>query len=261
MGPSCPAPEPAPLGEVVQIDSVHASLVDQFGEPAADVQCSLCGIDLCSLPASSDASGEVTVSGPGAEQRDPRFNVGYNGRGYAKMVALIPAAPTYEFGTVRVLRLPPFSEGVPLVPGQPATSGGVTVTAPAGASVEFDLITYGDESDGRFVGALFDIRGIPEAELPAVDPALGLEVLIGTGALDTHICPAASLRFENIIGWSPGTEIEIYMNGTKTYDNWVPYGEWGLVAEAVVDPDGATVSTKAGSGIAVLGTVAARAKM
>jgi hypothetical protein len=259
-GPSCPAPEPAPLGQVLLVETLHASLIDQEGTPAENVQCTSCGTNLCSGPAMSDAQGEVTVTGPGAEQHDARFNVGYNGLGYAKMAALIPTTPSHDFGIVRVVRLPPFSEGAPLLPGQDATSQGVTITPSTDAVIDFDDILFSDEAQHVFIAALVDIRGVDPAELPFVDPALGLEVLIGTGALDTHICPAAELRFENVAGWPAGTDVDIVMNGTKTFQNYAPYGQWAVVAEAVVDSGGATVTTKTGTGIESLGTFGARPK-
>lgn len=259
-GPSCPAPEPAPLGQVMRVETLHASLIDQDGKPAENVQCTSCGTNLCGGPAMSDAQGEVTVTGPGAEQHDPRFNVGYNGLGYAKMAALIPMTPSYDFGLVRVVRLPSFSEGAPLLPGQAATSQGVTITPPADAVIDFDEILFPDEAQHRFIAALVDIRTVDPAELPFVDPALGLEVLIGTGALETHICPAAALRFENVAGWPAGTEVDILMNGTKTFQNYAPYGQWAVVASAVVDAGGANVTTKPGMGIESLGTFGARPK-
>lgn len=254
---ACPAPEPAPLGEVFIINTLTATLLDQNGVPAESVSCTSCGVDLCSYPSKSDLKGQVVVTGPGAPQKDPRFNVGYDGQGYAKMAAFIPEVPNHDFGVVRVLRLPALAGGAELVAGQPATSGGVRLTPPPGAVVSFDTLSF-EANERKFVAALMDIRSIPAEQLPAVDSTLGIEVLIGTGAIDTKICPAAELRFDNIANWPAGTSIEILMNGTAIYDHFAPYGGWAVVSKATVDTDGATVTTTTDGGVAVLGTFGAR---
>ncbi len=257
-GPTCKAPEPAPLGEQLTLGTVKASLIDQQGKPAEAVVCSLCGTNLCSKPMTSDATGAVTLQGPGAVQLDARFNVGYDGRGYAKMSAIIPSPPDHDFTKVMVVRLP--AQGVPLVAGKDAASGGVTVRPAQGAVVKFDDILFSDPADQLFRAAIVDIRKVDPIELPAIDPKLGLEVLIATAALGTKICPAGTLRFENVAGWPDGTEVDIYVNGTETFDNYAPYGQWAIVAAALVDPGGATVTTKPGGGIEQLGTFGARPK-
>ncbi len=50
----------------------------------------------------------------------------------------------------------------------------------------------------------------------------------------THICTAAKLAFDNVAGWSAGTQVAIYLNGNKTFGHYVPYGLWSQVADAVV---------------------------
>lgn len=258
-GPKCLAPSPPGLGQHLTLGTIQATLVDQDGKPAEKVVCSLCGVNLCSGPQPSDAGGHVTLKGPGAEQIDARFNVGYDGRGFAKMSAVIPTTPDFDFGTVRVIRLPAFSAGATIVAGKDAISAGVTLSPPAGAVVTFDDLEF-DATQQRFVAAVVDIRNVSPAELPAVDPKLGLQVLIGTGALGTKICPAARLRFPNVAGWAAGTAVDIYVNGVDTYENYAPYGQWAVIAEATVDPDGATVTTNPGGGIEKLATFGARPK-
>jgi hypothetical protein len=257
-GPGCKAPSPPHKGETEDVASAKAELVDQDGKPAADVTCSVCGTNICSKLVASDAQGKVLVDSSGVDFDDARFNAGYNGKGFAKVSAFVPTKPNMDYGKVRVLRLPPLSAGAPVEAGKDASSGGVTLGVAAGAKVEFDFAFRGP--DQRFVAAIFDITTVPPKELPYVDPSLGLEVLIGLGALHTFVCPAASLSFDNVRGWAANAEVEIFMHGTTTYEHYVPYGEWGKIAEAAVSADGKTVATKDGEGIELFDVYGARLK-
>jgi len=96
--------------------------------------------------------------------------------------------------------------------------------------------------------------------VPSVDTADGIEVLIGTSPVGTHICPGAEMSFDNVAGWAAGAEVELLLNGAKAFDHYVPYGEWDVIAEAVVSDDGLVVTTKAGQGVETLATFGARPK-
>ena len=99
--------------------------------------------------------------------------------------------------------------------------------------------------------------------LPAVDQAnLGAEVvLVATAPINTVICPAAAMEVELPagIGWTEGTEVELFLHGTKTFQHYVPYGEWSKHGEGVVTANG-TITTNAGSEIELLGLYAVRPK-
>jgi hypothetical protein len=242
------------------MSSVTAHLIDPEGAAAPNNQGTICGINLCSNPAVSDAQGDMTITSTATPLEDVRFNTGFNGRGYAKLTAPIPGDPTYDFGDVRVFPLPAFNTGAMITAGQDATNGGVTLRVPVGAAVEFDMLNLIDPADHKFVATVVDISAFPPEEMPAFDPALGLQVVIGLGALDTHICPAAGLTFNNVANWAANAEVEIYIHGTKTFDHYALYGSWAKVADAVVSADTMTVSTVADQGIEVLTTFGARLK-
>jgi hypothetical protein len=259
-GPECPAPEPMQPNEMTTMTGVTAMAIDQTGQPANQVNAAICGINVCGDITNSPASGALMVNGNGLDFVAARFSTGYNGRGYAKLSADIPMAPTYDFGTIRVIRIPQLNTGVALTPGQDATNSGVTLGVPADAVVEFDMLNLPDAADHKFVAAVVDITGFAD-EIPALDPSLNLQVIVALGAIDTHICPAASLTFQNtVVGWMAGAEVEIYIHGTKTFQHYAPYGGWAKVADAAVSSDGMTVSTVAGQGVEVLGTYGARLK-
>jgi hypothetical protein len=253
-GPVCEAPEPAHMTDSLTMDSVTAQLVDQLDMPAGNVAATMCGTNVCSELAASETDGSLIVTASALALDAPRFNVGHNGRGYAKLTAIIPTAPTFDFGTVRVLRLPAFSSGAMLAPGAPATNNGVTVEVAADGVVDFFELDFPDPADHRLVAAVMDIRAIDPAELPSVPPALGIEMIVGLGPMETKLCPAAALTFPNAAQFAPDSEVEILINGNVTFEHYAPYGEWAKVAEGVVSADGTTVTTKDGQGIEVLGT-------
>jgi hypothetical protein len=255
----CEAPEPDHAGIETAMGVVTANYIDQAGSPAEDVNTTICGTNLCSTPVDSDASGAVSVDAGGSTYSDSSFNVSHSAKGYIKLSGRIPSSPTYDFGTVRVFRFAPFSEGVDILPGASASHGGVTLTVPAGSVVEYDLLSF-TEDQRPLLGMVADITGYDASELPAVYPSLGLEVLVAVSPLGTHICPAAALSFDNVMGWDPGAAVEILINGAKIFDHYAPYGEWSLISDAVVSADGKTVETVADQGVETLGTFGARLK-
>jgi hypothetical protein len=256
-GPECEAPEPAHMGEVDTVDSISADYVDQNDMPAEGVQTTVCGTNICSEPVDSAADGTVTVDASGiASFNDPRFNASQNALDYAKLSALIPTKPAHDFGQVRVIRMPPPAMGVEITAGAEASQGGVTLNVPAGAVVDHDEIDV-PEAYRVLRGAVLDITSYPASEFPSVPASLGIEVLVVAMPLGTHICPAAELRFDNVAGWAAGTEVDIYINGAKTFEHYAPYGEWAIVAEAVVSADGMEVVTTAETGVETLGTFGA----
>lgn len=251
----CDAPEPAHMGEMAAVDSITVSFIDQDGAPAANVQTTICGTNICSDPANSDNQGAVTVDASGVDMfSDPRFNAGHNGLDYAKLSGLIPTKPTHAFGTVRVIRMPGFAEGVALNPGETATQGGVSITIAAEGELQHSCVDYAEESMRVLRGAVVDISTWTEAETPQVDPTLGIEVLVVAMPLGTHICPGAEMSFENVRSYAANSEVDIYINGAKTFKHYAPYGQWAKISEGVVSADGMTITTKAGMGIESLGT-------
>lgn len=252
---ACVEPEPAHMGEMAQVAGITASYIDQDGNVAAGVQTTVCGTNICSTPVESDANGDVAVDSSGIPMfTDPRFNAGHNAYEYAKLSGLIPTKPTTDFGTVRVIRMDDFSAGVAMAAGEAATQGGVTLSIAAGAEVSHSLVDYPEESQRMLRGAVVDITGWPASEKPQVDASLGIEVLVVAMPLGTHVCPGAEMTFDNVNSWAAGTEVDIYINGAKTFKHYAPYGQWAKVSEGVVSDDGTSVVTKEGMGIESLGT-------
>ena len=253
----CPAPSPAHEDITAAVDSITATYIDENGDPAEGVNTTVCGTNVCSSSVDSQANGTVVVPAGGTEFDSPRFNASHNALAYAKLSAKIPAFPTHEFGTVRVLSFVPFSQGVAIAAGQESSQGGVTLTVPADAVIEYDIISFMEDQRG-LRGVLFDVTSVDAAEFPSLDPSLNLEVLIGVSPLATHICPGATLSFDNINDWAADADVEIFINGAKIFKHYAPYGEWAKIGDAKVSGDGNTVTTVEGPGIEVLGTFGAR---
>jgi hypothetical protein len=249
----CDPPEPAHLGDMATVTSITALYIDQDGNPAEGVQTTACGTNLCSEPADSDASGAVTVTAD-SMFTDPRFNAGHNAYGYAKFSGLIPTTPVHDFGTVRVIRMPAFSSGVAINPGETATQGGVSLTLAADAELQHSCVDYPDENQRGLRGAVVDVRTWTAAETPQIDASLGIEVIVVAMPLGTHICPAAEMTFDNEAGYAASSEVDIYINGAKTFKHYAPYGQWAKISEGVVSADGTTITTKDGMGLSTLGT-------
>ena len=259
VGPICPAPEPKHENNETYMDWVEAVYIDQLGKPAADVMTTICALNGCGQPVVSDADGKMKVFGTGKAQYDYRFNVGYRSWLFAKLVAVIPTSPSHDFGVVRVIRLAPFEEGAVILAGQQAMHGGVSLELEAGASVIHDGLVY-DEDQRGLRGAVVNLADFEVAQFPVLDPSLDLQVLISVMPNGTHICPAAKLGFDNVAGWPAGMEVDLYINGNKTFEHHAPYGLWAQVSDAVVSEDAAEVVTKDGQGVELLGTFAATPK-
>ena len=58
---------------------------------------------------------------------------------------------------------------------------------------------------------------------------------------------------------SPGTEVEVFVQGLETDELWAAYGTWTKVADASVSSDGLSIDTTSG-GIPVLSSIALRRK-
>lgn len=137
------------------------------------------------------------------------------------------------------------------------TNSGVTLTIAAGSKIQLepDFITD-DEKQFRAVEIPTGGGQIPQA----VDLGLGFEILIATTPVDTHFCPNAKLSVPNTAGWPAGTEVEFWVHGVGTDEEWAPYGGWGKVSGGAVSSDGAQVVTADGEGIPLLSVFGIRKK-
>lgn len=242
--PSCPPGPGFGGGETsLAVDTVSALVVDEQGQgvPGLDVQ--VCGLDVCLLGETA-ADGSVTVAPAGMSIEKPVFKYG-DALTYPRFGVVIEQG-SVDLGPVVTSKLP--ATGAPLTPGGDVTSGDVTLTIAPDAVVEIDQLVYeAPETQGFRAVAIADIAGVP-----AVDPALGLELLYGVAPLETRICPAATVTIPNDKGWAPGAEVELWIHGLDISQGHAPYGGWAKASDGAVSADGATISTSAGQGLPVL---------
>jgi hypothetical protein len=252
---TCPAPglgtEPAPRA----VGVVEATLVDLDGEPAASAAVSVCGFNIC-LTGDSDADGRIAINGQGKDIDRPAFKVG-DGITHAEFAALLPPGTSVTFADpVTAAPLPALASGAPLVAGQDATSGGVTLSVPAGGAIVIDELLFDTEKRRAFRA----VELPTDRTLYGVDPSLGLELVYGATPLGARFCPPAQVRVANTAGWPPGAEVELFVNGVDLVEEFAPYGGWAKVAEGTVTEDGLFVATKPGEGLPILGSFGVRVK-
>lgn len=238
-----PAPVSSNAAPVV-IDKIEATLLDENDAPVADQLVYACGVDICPPPATSGADGHVLLSIGNKMLKQPAFKYG-DGLLFGKFAAALTEASTM-FAKAYTPKLP--AEGMQLVAGKAATSGGVTLTLEAGAIIEHDVLAY-DTCEAQ----AFRATKVPAGKEPAgLDPALGLEIVYAVGPVDTFFCPSAMVTVPNTLGWAAGAAVEFYVHGLSVGQEHVAYGEWAKISEGAVSADGMTISTSAGGGLPVL---------
>ncbi len=261
---SCPPPTLYGGGETSMSNlSVTAAVVDETGAPVVGQPAFICGINLCSPPATTDAAGKVSMQWSMSEER-PAFKVG-DAVHYAE-IAIPLAKPVTDLtvgGGVVVIGKLSDKPGATLTPGASAISGDVTIGLAKGTTVGIDGLTY-DTSDTRKFRAV----SIPVAkatvalgELTA-DSGGGTFVLFyGVAPSDTPFCPAASVSValphttqtpNNDFGWAPGTAVEFWITTIDVGQFYAPYAGWSKMSDGAVSADGKTAVTSPGQGFAVL---------
>lgn len=255
--PVCPGPGFGSAETAVPGGSVTAKLIDQNGAPIADQPVFICGIDLCSSPGKSAADGTVTISTP-LMMKKPAFKFG-DAVAYSELAIPLTMATT-AIGTVGTAKLP--AAGVALAAGADATSGGVTISIPAGAGVAFKELTYDTPEKQKFRAV--ELPAAQEAQV--LDPVqingmpAGFELIFGIGPAATTICPAAKVTVPNSKGWAAGTLAEFWVMTIETGQEFAPYAGWAKASDGVVSADGKTVSTADGGGFIYLDNFAVRKK-
>lgn len=217
-------PEPA------LIERVGATVLDDAGEPYANLLVQVCGLDICTN-GYTDEEGVTSVS-PGERITQAAFKYG-DGLGFGKFALALSASETeFELGVLRTVRLP--ETGAALSAGETSASGGVHLHVPANGSVEFDLLVYRNEDEQAFRAA----------ELARADAPVGLfgdsgvELVFALAPVDTEFCPAATLDFPNSDGWDPGTEVEFLLHGLDLSERFAPYAGWAVIGSGAVDENG-----------------------
>jgi hypothetical protein len=222
-----------------QIDSVSALLVDLDGAPIGNEVVQVCGTDVC-IQGRTSANGGVTIAAK-SPIRKAAFKFG-EGKLSARFAWLLPEATEVDLGTVRSVRLPELDTAVPIVAGEVASSGGLTLEPPAGSRVRFDQLTFqtGNERGLRALKVPLDLAPSVVSEGP------DLEIVYAATPNGTEFCPPAKLSIINDEGWPAGSEVEVWLHGIEIEEEWAPYGGWAHVADARVSEDGARIETLEG---------------
>ncbi|MSP24754.1 MAG: hypothetical protein EXR75_06230 [Myxococcales bacterium] len=254
-GDGCPAPEPAHAGVKDMVGNVTATIFGIDGKPAPSLLADVCGTNLC-LSGKTDAGGQMSVMGGGKELSDVRLLYG-NGMAYVKMGTPLSSLPDAAFGMIHTVLLPPVAEGVALEAGKVATSGEVSVAIAVGAYIGIDATIYKPGEDG-FRAVVF---APSDGTFPAVAAApKEFARLVGMAPINARFCPPAKLTVPNEDGWVAGAAVEVWLNGTETFDHFAPFGGWAIVAGATVSADGASIVTNDGEGLPELGVIGLRLK-
>lgn len=247
-----------------KIVTLTATVVDASGSPIVGMATQLCGTDICNF-AKTDENGVATYPSCAASDpcttgpkplspfTKPAFKHG-SGVNYARFAYLLPAGEDFDLPAVRALELPAPGTGDALLAGQTAESGGVELMLADDASIHSEGFLTPDEEQFRI--AFLDVDDAPAA----VDPSLGLEMLMGVGPIEVNICPAATLSVPNTEGWAAGTQVEFLLHGIDVTEEWAPYGGWAVVSTGAVSEDGNSVVTTDGEGIPQLSVIGIRRK-
>jgi hypothetical protein len=233
------------------VGPVSATIVDLAGAPAPAESAIVCGVDMCTAPASTSASGAVTVGSDVLQLAKPMFRYG-DALGWARFLVPVTEATT-SLGTLVTAPLP--ATGAPLVPGGSAASGEVIVTVPAGGSVSIDTVAY-DTPDKQAFRAVA-IPAWKESAMPGL-ASNELLVLYGVAPAGAVFCPPATVSVPNTLGWPGGIPVEFFILGDDPSETWAPYGDWAKISNGVVSPDGSFMVTS--EGFPVLGVFAVRPK-
>jgi len=232
----CPAGTNPPSPQnLVTLGLVSGQLVDEQGNPTSAGLVQICGKNLC-INARVGADGKLAEDIAEAMNPEPmdapacKFG---DGLSWAKLAVPLAAGDT-ELGTLTTVSLPDFADSVPFTPGATISSGGVTLTLAADASVEVDTLTYENEAEQGFRAV-----ALPEAALLQLDQ--GFVAGFALSPVETRICPSPALSLENRVDLAPGAALELYVLGVNVSETLVPYGQWQQVGEGQVSEDGATL--------------------
>jgi hypothetical protein len=264
-GAHCPTPGHSGDETPQQIEELIGRIVDLDGNGAPGVQATICGTDICIYGETDEQGGVRTcddstgVCSAGIQANEviksPAFKFAL-GKKYVKWAYRLPPGALHDVGDFVTAKLPDLSTGVEITDGADATSNGVTLSVPPGASIEHDYLVYELEEEWRFRAVEIPIA---KANL-AVDPSLGFEIVVGTTPVESHFCPAAKLSVPNSAGWPAGTEVEFFAHGVFPLSDWVPYGGWAKVSGGAVSSDGNSVVTHDGEGVPFLTVFGIRKK-
>jgi hypothetical protein len=219
------------------VKTVDATVLDSGHNPVTGFAATTCGKNLCTS-AVSDGSGRLHFA-VCEYMNMPAFKV-EGGSKYISFATLLSAEDAVVPPAV-LARFP--ANGVALVSGMDASSGGVTLALPAGTAITIDPFLSTDEQ-------MFRAVTVPLADAPpSVDPTLGLEMLFGMAPLNARLVPSARLTFANTAHWPARAEVELFLHGVDLAAGALaPYGGWAAIGTGHVSDDALTVSTDPGDG-------------
>jgi len=233
MGPGFGGSETAVPG-----GSVTAKIVDTGGAAVASQPIYICGIDLCSPPATTDASGNANLT-TNLMMKIPAFKFG-DAVNYAEFSVRLSMAST-DLGTLTTAKFP--ATGATMTAGADASNGGVTLSVPAGASVDVDPLVYDTPDKQGFKAVAVPVDKVQ----PMVDQiGTGFEVLYAVSPAETRICPAAKLDIPNTAGWAASAAVEFWVTTLDAGQEYAPYAGWTKVTDGAVSADGTRVTTTTG---------------
>lgn len=213
----------------ILIGSVTANVVDQNGEPVANLLVQVCGTDVC-INGETGATGSAAVA-PNVEIKKPAFKYG-TGLDFARLAFLLGEEEVQELGTVTAIRLPSFAEGAPIAAGTESISNGVVLGLEPGTTVRHDVLVYTSAEERTFRA---EPVPLPAAEL---EPSLELASLFALAPVETEFCPPARLALPNEHGWEAGRAIEFFALGVDIEEEWAPYAGWTKIGTGFVSEDG-----------------------
>jgi hypothetical protein len=243
-----------------------AKIVDETGAPVPSQPVYICGINICSDPGMTSATGSVTISSD-LMMKKPAFKFG-DALNYAELAIPLAVGTTdFTMGGTAVLATGKLSDkpGATLTPGADATSGDVTVSVPAGGSVSVNDLVFCTPSEQELRTVSIPIANVG----PVLDPVMvngmsaDFALLYGLAPSGTLVCPAVKVTVAlpaNLKAtWTAGTAVEFWIMTVDTGQTYAPYAGWAKMSDGVVNADG-TVSTVAGQGFIDLENFAIRLK-
>jgi hypothetical protein len=234
----------------VCVVSVDARLLDTAGAAAVGEPFTVCGTNICSAPAMTDAHGMVHFS-LCINMVEPALRfVGESS--YVSFAAAVRQS-TVTFPPATLVPLSP--QGAPIPTSGGSISAGSITLQVAAASVSFDPTQPPDPDSREFRAAAIDRTQAP----PGLDPTLDVKGLWGLAPINALLSPSGTLTVPNPDpSWGPGTTIDFVENGMdESTGAPVPYGGWGHIGTGTVSQDGKTITTDTGTGngLPILGIV------
>lgn len=260
---TCPAGMTYGGGEmsVTGTKTVTAKIVDETGAPVSGQPTYICGLNICSDPGMTQSNGSASITTNLTETK-PAFKVGDTINYTEIAIPLTTATTDLTMGGTVVINVGKLSNkpGAALTPGMDATSGDVTISVPAGASVGINPLVYSTPDQQMFRSVNIPIAN--EGPWLASAGVTGFQLLYGVAPSETTLCPAAkvtvTLPQPNTLGWNPGDAVEFWIMTTDTLQEYAPYAGWAKMSTGTVSTDGKSVSTDPTGGFIFLENFAIR---